>query len=366
MLGLRTSRFGQNNNTNKIALNLFQGDINDFNDNDEYEDILTKRGKVKNREKIEYFKNYINNFKEIKFKTTRPIEIFKKKEERKVNNKKEKLDEKKNIEKPDENISQMNKTNNTFNKIKENIGEGRQIKNLDINDINNEKNEIMNNVVQKKKKTKKEITKEIIKKNEDILNKIKMNKNMAKFVEIAANKIMKSKNKEHKKKKNLSTEKDYGILEKDRQRFLNLIMDKKKNKMKEKINKSFNNSCRINNYFNNDNFEINTFKTVSNENTRRKMKEFRNNFIMEVVTRNKCYNSIKEKEIFNKKCKNIIKAAKYLSRSCSKGKNKSKNISDKNSKESNKIIKTRKKNITKRIKNKIPDDIKQNKKDFFG
>ena len=91
MLGLRTSRFGQNNNTNKIALNLFQGDINDFNDNDEYEDILTKRGKVKNREKIEYFKNYINNFKEIKFKTTRPIEIFKKKEERKVNNKTKKF-----------------------------------------------------------------------------------------------------------------------------------------------------------------------------------------------------------------------------------------------------------------------------------
>ena len=44
---------------------------------------------------------------------------------------------------------------------------------------------------------------------------------------------MYQKNKEHKKKKNLSTEKDYGILEKDRQRFLNLIMDKKKNKMKE-------------------------------------------------------------------------------------------------------------------------------------
>ena len=59
MFGQITSRFYENINSNKITLNLLQDDMKDYNKNDEYDDILTKRGKIKNKSKIEYFKNYI-------------------------------------------------------------------------------------------------------------------------------------------------------------------------------------------------------------------------------------------------------------------------------------------------------------------
>ena len=52
MFGLRTSRINENRNNNRIAFNLFQGDTDEFNENMEYEEALTKRGKVKNKSKI--------------------------------------------------------------------------------------------------------------------------------------------------------------------------------------------------------------------------------------------------------------------------------------------------------------------------
>ena len=143
MFGLRTSRFYEKrNNNNKIALNLFQGDINDYNENDEYEDILTKRGKVKDRNKIEYFKNYINNFKETKFKTARPIEIFRKKEDKKQ---KEINAENINIIKENIQNNQEISNNNKFNLIKEKFQQERQnqIENIN-NNIAKKKNEINN------------------------------------------------------------------------------------------------------------------------------------------------------------------------------------------------------------------------------
>ena len=43
MIGLRTSRFNENKTNNKIALNLFKDDIDDFDENIEYEEAITKR-----------------------------------------------------------------------------------------------------------------------------------------------------------------------------------------------------------------------------------------------------------------------------------------------------------------------------------
>ena len=174
MFGLRTSRFYEKrNNNNKIALNLFQGDINDYNENDEYEDILTKRGKVKDKSKIEYFKNYINKFKETKFKTARPIEIFRKKEEKRQ---KEIKAENINIIKENIQNNQDISNNNKFNLIKEKFQEEREnhLDNINNNNIIKKKNEINNQKSYKVKKTKQEINDKIIKNNEVILNKIKM------------------------------------------------------------------------------------------------------------------------------------------------------------------------------------------------
>ena len=169
MISLRTSRYYENANNNKIALNFFQGDINDFNENDECNDMLTKRGKVKNKSKIEYFKNYINNFKEIKFKTARQIEIFRKKEDK---NKKDIKEKKENLDIINENTEkEQNINKNKFNLIKETFQEGREAQLENINNINNKKNEMINNKHQKIKNTKKEIANKIIRNNEELLNK---------------------------------------------------------------------------------------------------------------------------------------------------------------------------------------------------
>lgn len=341
MFGLRTSRFCENSNNNKIALNLFQGDINDFDENEEYEDILTKRGKVKNRAKIEYFKNYINNFKEIKFKTARQVEIFRKKENKKQNRLKEKTDNNINMK---ENI-QKNKVNfnDKFNLIKETFEESRQNQ-LDVinNNINNQRNNVEDKNPQKSKKTIKEISNKILQNNEEIMNKLKKNKNMTKIVEKEKlkikNKIMKLKEKD--KRKNLSTEKAFELLDKDNEKFLKLIKAKKMRKMvKKQLNKSFNNSYNKEKYFNNENqIQASLTKTVSNEIAERRIKIIRNKFHMKIISsKNIFFNSMIEKEIFNKKCKNKTKVSKYLSKSCANKKDKSKNTLDNNGKEIEKI-----------------------------
>ena len=312
MFGLRTSRFYENINNNKIALNLFQGDIKDFNENDEFEDILTKRGKVKNKSKIEYFKNYINNFKEIKFKTARQIEIFRKKENK---IKKETKDQRK---KEDLNIIKEEQDNsiNKFNLIKETIQEGIGAQKENMNSLLNKKKEISN---------------KIIKKNEDILNKIKNNKNKAKILEKEKDKMKKKimKLKEKDKNKNLSTGKVLEIFDKGNEKFLKLIKGKKIGKIKKKLNISFQtyNFYRNDKYFyNGDKIEILRQKTISNE--KRKLKQIRNKYNMKIIGKNiigKNMDNIIEKEIFNIKCKNRIKQSKYLSKSCSNKKEQSKN-----------------------------------------
>lgn len=363
MFGLRTSRFYEKrNNNNKIALNLFQGDINDYNENDEYEDILTKRGKVKDKNKIEYFKNYINNFKETKFKTARPIEIFRKKEDKKQ---KEINAENINIIKENIQNNQEISNNNKFNLIKEKFQQERQnqIENIN-NNIAKKKNEISNQKPYKVKKTKQEINDKIIKNNEVILNKIKKNKNVAKIVEKEKEKIKKKimKLKEKEQPKNLSTGKALELLDKDNEKFLKLIKAKKMKKtIKKQLNKSFNNSFNIKKYFN-DEAEIKEFtpiiKTDTNENTKRQIKHIRNKLHMKIICSNDKYiNNKLEKEIFNKKRRNSNKASKFLSKSCS---NKSKSNFENNNKEITKICKNQKQYIKKKINNNQFPDI-QNK-----
>ena len=363
MFVLGTSRFYEKRNANnKIALNLFQGDIDDYNENDQYEEILTKRGKMKNKSKIEYFKNYINNFKEIKFQTARPIEIFRKKED-----KKQKEMEEENINIIKDNI-QKNldiNNNNKFNLIKEKFQEERreQIENLNDNDISNEKN---SQFTDKVKKTKKEISDKILKNNEVMLNKIKKNKNMAKIVEKEKEKIKKKKMKlkEKENPKNLSTGKALELLDKDNGKFLKLIKAKKIRKtIKRQLNKSFNNFYNKEKYFLNE-VEIELFspitKTNSNENTKRKMKNIRNKLHMKIIYPNdKFINTILEKEMFNKKRKNSIKASTYLSKSCSSKKDKYKSNLENNKNEITKISKNPKQCIKKKINNNISDN--QNK-----
>ena len=365
MFGLRTSRFYENrNNNNKIALNLFQGDINDYNENDEYEDMLTKRGKVKDKNKIEYFKNYINNFKETKFKTARPIEIFRKKEEKKQ---KEIKGENINIIKENiQNNQDINDNSNKFNLIKEKFQEERQnqIVNINNNNIIKKKNENNNQKSNKVKKTMQEINDKIIKNNEVILNKIKKNKNVTKIMEKEKEKIKKKimKLKEKEQPKNLSTGKALELLDKDNEKFLKLIKAKKMRKtIKKQLNKSFNNSYNIKKFFN-ELVEIKEFspiiKTDTNENAKRQIKYIRNKLHMKIICSNDKYiNNKLEKEIFNKKRHNSNKIAKYLSKSCS---NKSKNNIENNNKEITKICKNQKQNIKKKLNSNQISDIQNN------
>ena len=355
---MRTSRFYEkNNNNNKIALNLFQGDINDYNENDdEFGDILTKRGKVKNKAKIEYFKNYINNFKEIKFKTARQIEIFRKKEDKKPKEIKEKKEINEDINVINDNIlKKKNNCNNRFNLIKETFQEGRQDDSDKINNnIFNQKNEIENKKPQISKKNKKEINNKKIKNNEELLNIIKKNKNMAKIIEKEKKKMKKKigKLKEKENVKNLSTGKALELLDKDNEKFLKLIKAKKMRLMiRKQLNKSFNNSYNKDKYFNNENkIESSIVKTFSNENIKRKMRDIQNKFHMKIISPKDIYiNNYKEKEIFNRKYKNTIKSSKYLSKSCSNKIDKSKD----NDKEKEKIYKNQKKYFKNKIREKI-------------
>lgn len=348
MFGLRTSRFYEKRNNYQIALNLFQGDINDFNELEESEDILTKRGKVKNKSKIEYFKNYINNFKEIKFKTARPIEIFRKKEE-----KKEKNIIKENIKEIKENIPKYkNNNNNQFNVIKENFQkeEGNQIDNINNNKLN-PRNELDKIKAFKAKKKKKEISNKINQNNEDKLNKLKKNKNIKKILENEKEKIQKKilKLKESEKRNNISTEKAIEFLDKDNEKFIKLIKGKKMQKItKKKLNKSFNKSFNKDIYFNENKLQNSLAKTVSNENIQRKVKKIQNKYHMKIInSKDKYIHDKIEKEIFNRKRKNFIKASKYLSKSCSNKTDKSKNILENKGKEIEKIYKNQKQNIEK-------------------
>ena len=332
MFGQITSRFYEIRNNNNIALNLLQDDMKDYNENDEYDDILTKRGKIKNKSKIEYFKNYINNFKELKFKTARPIEIFRKKEDKKQK------EIKKDINIINENILY----NNKFNLIKETFQEGRQEQLDKVNynkNIINKRNEICNKDENKIKKTGQEISNKIIKNNENIINKLKKNKKITKIIEKEKEKMQNKikRIKDNNKSKNLSTEKALDLLNKDNEKFLKLIKAKKVQLIiKNKINKSFNNS------YNKEKIQLLTkiTKTNPNENDKRKIKNIRNKLHMKIIDMNIKYNNnIKEKDIFNKKCKNKLKSSKHYSKSCSNKNDKSKNNLEKCNKE---IVKMRK------------------------
>ena len=323
MIGLRTSRYYENANNNKIALNFFQGDINDFNENDECNDMLTKRGKVKNKSKIEYFKNYINNFKEIKFKTARQIEIFRKKEDK---NKKDIKEKKENLDIINENTEKEQNINKIkFNLIKETFQEGREAQLENINNINNKKNEMINNKHQKIKNTKKEIANKIIRNNEELLNKLKKNKNKTKYEENEKDKMKKKimKLKEKNKKKNLSTEKIFELFDKDNEKFLKLIKAKKMRKIKNKISKSFNNSYKKDVYFNKENNQaiIPIIKSEPNDNNKRNLKEIENKFKMKILNKEQKYiDDISERDIINQKRQNKVKTSIYLSKSCSNNK----------------------------------------------
>ena len=323
MIGLRTSRFNENANNNKIALNFFQGDINDFNENDECEDILTKRGKVKNKSKIEYFKNYINNFKEIKFKTARQIEIFRRKEDK---NKKDIKEKKENLDIINENIEkEQNINKNKFNLIKETFQEGREAQLENINNINNKMNEMINNKHQKLKNIKKEIANKIIRNNEELLNKLKKNKNKTKYEDKEKEKMKKKimKLKEKNKKKNLSTEKIFELFDKDNEKFLKLIKAKKIRKIKNKLSKSFNNSYKKEKDFNKVDIQtiIPIIKSEPNENNKRNIKAIENKFNMKTFNKEQKYiDDISERDIFNQKRKNKVKTSIYLSKSCSNNK----------------------------------------------
>ena len=319
MLGLRTSRFNDNKN-NKIALNLFKDDIDDFDENIEYEEALTKRGgKNKNKTKIEYFKNYINNFKEQKFKTARQIEILRKKEEK---NKKQ-ISEKKDIINFINSNTKKEEDNdkNKFNKIKEIIEEGRETQIENMNNINNKKNEIFNYKELKSKKTKKEKKKIIFGNNEDMLKRLKKNNNKRKLEEIEKekikNKILDLNNKN--KNNNLSCGKMSDFFDRNNEKFLQLIKTKKLKLNKKKLSKSFNKSIK------DKLFNINEIKahitynrTIPKENNNRKMKEFRNKFNMSTMKKEdkKIYLKSEKEIFFNKKQKNKTKAnSKYLSKS---------------------------------------------------
>ena len=362
MISLKTSRFYEKRNKNKIALNLFQGEIDDYdcNENDEYEDILTKRGKVKNKSKIEYFKNYINNFKETKFKTARPFEIFRKKEDKKQ---KEIPEENLNIKKGNIQKNQENTNNSRFNLIKEKFREERQEQMENLNDnIINKGNEIKNANLDKRKNNRKGINDKIIKNNEVLLNKIKKNKNVTKIVEKEKEKIKKKimNFKEKAKPNNLSTGKALELLDKDNEKFFKLIKAKKMRKtLKKKLNKSFNNSYHKEKFFfNGVEISRNTpiIKTDSNENTKRKMKNIRNKLQMKIIYANDNHiNNIIEKEMFNKKRINSNKVSKYLSKSCSNTKDKMKYNSEKNNIEMTKICKNQKQYIKLKINNQISE-----------
>ena len=328
MFGLRTSRINENRNNNRIAFNLFQGDTDEFNENMEYEEALTKRGKVKNKSKIEYFKNYINDFKEKKFKTARQIEIFRKKNEKNKKNLNEKKEVMNFIQKEQENKK------NKFNIIKEIIEEGREAQIENMNNINNKKNEMLNNKELKAKKNKKEITNEIFRNNENILKKLKNHKNKTKVEESGKekirNKIMYFKNKN--KNNNLSCGKISDFLDRNNEKFLQLIKTKKLKLNKKKLSKSFNKTNKDKLFVNIDEMhapKINN-KTSPNKNIHRKIKEFRIKFNMRISKKDdKKLVDISEKEIFNIKHKNKTKATSaYISKSCFNKKEKEKDIID--------------------------------------
>jgi len=326
MIGLRTSRFNENTNKNKIALNLFQGDIDNIDETDEYEEMLTKRGKIKNKSKIEYFKNYINNFKEKKFKTARPIDIFRKKEDKNEKHIKEKNEIIKFIN-PNKPIEEEN-NKNKFNKIKEIIQEGREAQMENMNMINNKRNELFNYKEQKSKKSKKEITNEIIKNNEDILKILKKNKNRTKFEEKEKikNKIMNLKEKN--KNNNLSSGKISNFLDKNNEKFFQLLKTKKLKLNKKKISKSFNKSNK--NLVTIEEIQISSInnKTNPNGNINRMIKDFRKKFNMKIFIKDEMnIINISEKEIFNKKHKNNkAKINTFLSKSCFSKNEKEKDI----------------------------------------
>ena len=312
MIGLRTSRF--NENTNNI------------DETDEYEEMLTKRGKIKNKSKIEYFKNYINNFKEKKYKTARPIDIFRKKEDKNEKHIKEKNEIIKFIN-PNNPIEEEN-NKNKFNKIKEIIQEGREAQMENMNMINNKRNELFNYKEQKSKKSKKEITNEIIKNNEDILKILKKNKNRTKFEEKEKikNKIMNLKEKN--KNNNLSSGKISNFLDKNNEKFFQLLKTKKLKLNKKKISKSFNKSNT--NFVIIEEIQISSInnKTNPNENINRMIKDFRKKFNMKIFIKDEMnIINISEKEIFNKKHKNNkAKINTFLSKSCFSKNEKEKDI----------------------------------------
>lgn len=321
MIGLRTSRFNENKTNNKIALNLFKDDIDDFDENIEYEEALTKRGgKNKNKSKIEYFKNYINNFKEKKFQTARQIEIFRKKEEK---NKKQIYEKKDFINFINSNIKNEKDNNkNKFNKIKEIIEEGREAQIENMNNINNKRNEIFNYKELKSKKTKKEKKEIIFGNNEDFLKRLKKNNNKRTIEEFEKEKIrnkimdLKNKNKNH----NLSCGKISDFFDRNNEKFLQLIKAKKLKLNKKKLSKSFNKSNKVK-LFNANEIQTHIIynKTIPKENINRKIKEFRIKFNMKIMKNDDKNIYLKsEKEIFfNKKHKNKIKANNnYLCKSC--------------------------------------------------
>lgn len=246
----RLSQSTTNNSINKrhskvssqILTNEFK---DDDNSKDYYEDfILTKKEKNINLNKIYILKNRINNLKQQEKKNIRQIEILQEKEEKMKKIINEKNENKKKIE------EHKKKEKERFILMKKKIQEERQIQ---INNLNNsliKRKEDLNKKINILKKDKKDIKNKINNNNNTVLNINKLKYEKAKTCLIFnkdKNIIIKAEKEEEKrlnrlkmmnkeKKQNLVLEKNIEILEKEEEKYLDLI--KQTHLIKQKLNQN--------------------------------------------------------------------------------------------------------------------------------
>ena len=134
--------------------------------------------------------------------------------------------------------------------------------------------------------------------------------------------------KEKNKNNNLSSGKISNFLDKNNEKFFQLLKTKKLKLNKKKISKSFNKSNK--NLVTIEEIQISSInnKTNPNENINRMIKDFRKKFNMKIFIKDEMnIINISEKEIFNKKHKNNkAKINTFLSKSCFSKNEKEKDI----------------------------------------
>ena len=236
-------RHSQNSSQNNIITNLFTENDNPKNEYEDY--ILTKREKNNNLNKIQILRNRINNLKQQEQKNIRQIEILQEKEEKMKKIKNEKKDNKKKYE-------EYKKTEKEkFILIKKKIQEERQNQ---IDNLNNSLLKRKENLIKKKqilKQNKNEIKNKINKNNNTILNINKLKYEKAKTSLIFnkdKSKITKAEKEDEKrrnrleiineeKKENIYLEKNIELLEKEEEKYIDLI--KQTLLIKKKLNDNF-------------------------------------------------------------------------------------------------------------------------------